>query len=71
MNTPIDVTLGLSILAAVVGFIAGAATATWCYRRRPTRWSADALCPRRSNPEPVIREWTPSHAGFRAQQRSR
>lgn len=38
MNTPIDVTLGLSILAAVVGFIAGAAFATWCYRRRKPKW---------------------------------
>lgn len=59
---PIDVTLGLSILAVVVGFIAGAATATWCYRRRPTRWSDDALCPRRSNPEPFVARWTPDHA---------
>jgi hypothetical protein len=58
MNVPFDLALVIGFFGLVVGFLMAVAVLP----SKQKKWSDDALCPRRSSPDPVVARWTPDHA---------
>lgn len=52
------------LLALVTGFLLGCPlwAALWFAVLRRRRWTDDALCPHRKQPDPVLARWTVDHA---------